>query len=226
MELATVDDFDEMIKEVIEKAKPTAKILITQIPSESEALAAVDEEPEKGTSKPQCSSRFCFLGNPSGTHLAETLEVDLSKPPPSENKLFMPSTTGATDDIALLASRRLNNKSASSPSITVNNDLSGFAALLQPLLPASRPAPTAAATPSRGSSLAPHSTSERTRMSMFNFCTAFELSAEIQIRIMPLELTGPHLLAFIENSVVDTHLTIGQRAELRFAEEEETGQDE
>jgi hypothetical protein len=31
MELATVDDFDEMIKEVIEKAKPTAKILITQI---------------------------------------------------------------------------------------------------------------------------------------------------------------------------------------------------
>jgi uncharacterized Fe-S cluster-containing protein len=31
MELATVDDFDEMIKEAIEKAKPTVKILITQI---------------------------------------------------------------------------------------------------------------------------------------------------------------------------------------------------
>jgi hypothetical protein len=137
-----------------------------------------------------------------------------------ENKLFMPSVTSATDDIALLASRRLNNKSASPPSITVNNDFSGFAALLQPLFPASRPAPTTAATPSSGSSLAPHSPSKRTRMSMSDFCTAFELSAEIQIRIMPLELTGPHLLAFIENSVLDTHLTIGQRAELRFAEEE------
>ncbi|KAJ7877075.1 hypothetical protein B0H14DRAFT_3130266 [Mycena olivaceomarginata] len=245
MELATVDDFDEMIKEAIEKAKPTVKILITQIPSESEALAAVEEEPDKGAPKRQktaeeesmadtivqlqtthrcndnqCSSRFCFLGNPSGTHLAETPEVDLSNPPPLENKLFMPSVTSATDDIALLASRRLNNKSASPPSITVNNDFSGFAALLQPLFPASRPAPTTAATPSSGSSLAPHSPSKRTRMSMSDFCTAFELSAEIQIRIMPLELTGPHLLTFIENSVLDTHLTIGQRAELRFAEEE------
>ncbi|KAJ7801362.1 hypothetical protein B0H14DRAFT_3155580 [Mycena olivaceomarginata] len=240
MELATVDDFDEMIKEAIEKAKPTVKILITQIPSESEASAAVEEEPDKGAPKRQktaeeesmadtivqlqtthrcndnqCSSRFCFLGNPSGTHvrltplhfstwaaaiLAETPEVDLSNPPPLENKLFMPSVTSATDDIALLASRRLNNKSASPPSITVNNDFSGFAALLQPLFPASRPAPTTAATPSSGSSLAPHSPSKRTRMSMSDFCTAFELSAEIQIRIMPLELTGPHLLAFIENS--------------------------
>jgi hypothetical protein len=55
-------------------------------------------------------------------------------------------------------------------------------------------------------------------MSMAEFGVAFKLSAEILQRLEPLELDGPHLLEFIENAILDQHLTINQRASLRYAE--------
>lgn len=54
-------------------------------------------------------------------------------------------------------------------------------------------------------------------MSFANFCAAAELP-EIPAKLEVLEIRGLHLLKFIENSVLDKYLKVGERAALRYAE--------
>jgi hypothetical protein len=58
------------------------------------------------------------------------------------------------------------------------------------------------------------------KMSISDFCTAFKLSDDIHKHLLPLELDGPHVLEYLENSVLDNYLKLGQRAALRYAEAE------
>ncbi|KAJ7243149.1 hypothetical protein B0H12DRAFT_1074029 [Mycena haematopus] len=111
-----------------------------------------------------------------------------------------------------------------SSNITINNDYAGLATLLQPLFhstPSSsnRPFPTTPAdVSSRYNACA--SPAKPARMTMTEFCIAFDLSDDIMQRIAPLELDGPHLLKFIENTILDQYLRMGQRAAVRYAESE------
>ncbi|KAJ7653555.1 hypothetical protein DFH06DRAFT_1330275 [Mycena polygramma] len=187
-----------------------------------------------------CLSPFCFVGNPTAKHvrltpihlstwgaaiLAKVPNVDINTPPPlEEEKMFWPpdSATDAVDDIALLAARRQNtsNKShPSAPTITVNNDFTGLAALFQPLLPTSATQGTPVAPPAPTPTIhALPSSPQKQKMTVDQFCTAFELDTDIQARLQPLKLQGPHLLEHLENSILDQYLEIGQRLAVRYAE--------
>lgn len=147
--------------------------------------------------------------------------VDINTPPgPETEKMFWPlNPQDNVDDIAMLASRRRAalNKPASASSVTINNDFAGLATLLQPFRPAtstdipntprSRPAPILSASPAKPA-----------QMTVAEFCNAFKLKPEVLDRLLPLDLDGPHVFEFLENSVLDSYLTIGQRTSLRYAE--------
>ncbi|KAJ7493377.1 hypothetical protein B0H11DRAFT_2228152 [Mycena galericulata] len=122
-----------------------------------------------------CTSRFCFVGNPSASHvrltplhlktwsaaiLAKTPGVSADMPPgPNEEKMFWPAEAQSddVDDIAMLAARRrsASAKPASTSSVTINNDFAGLAAIFQPFLTgaasasASHSQPQAPRSPSR-----------------------------------------------------------------------------
>ncbi|KAJ7034291.1 hypothetical protein C8F04DRAFT_1102156 [Mycena alexandri] len=195
-----------------------------------------------------CSSRFCFIGNPGAKHvrltpvllniwaagiIAKIPTVTTKKPPPpEEEKAFWPLDDGLSDidDISMLATRRRNiaAKPATSSGVTINNDFSALATIMQPIISAStsvinRQNPSEAPSTPNNNHL-PHrllaSPAKPAEMTIPQFCNAFRLSADILQRLSALELEGPHLLAYVENSVLDAHLTIGQRAAVRFAENE------
>ncbi|KAF8176382.1 hypothetical protein K438DRAFT_1979172 [Mycena galopus ATCC 62051] len=192
-----------------------------------------------------CYSRICFISNPTAVHvpltplhlstwaaaiLAKTPDVDVQNPPaPELEKMFWPilgvETQDDIDDIASLAARRksLSVSKTASTSVTVNNDLSAFANLLGPLLAGSAPHGSLSCTittpvhsPRRP--LASISPIKTTPMMIAEFCHIFNLSEEIAAGLALMELDGPHLLKFLENSVLDKYLKIGQRLSLCFAE--------
>ncbi|KAJ7731650.1 hypothetical protein B0H16DRAFT_1696658 [Mycena metata] len=218
-----------------------------QLPPEEEEIAEtiIQLNTAHHCSDRSCTSRVCFVGNPSATHirltplhletwaaaiLAKSPNVDVQTPPgPDVEKMFWPPTDAATaddvDDIGTLASRRksLLSKSAPTSSVTVNNDFSAFASILRPFLPGSTSAPSISTphrTPTRTAPRPSLSASplKPTPMTIAEFCTAFKLSAEIADGLAPMELEGPHLLEFLENSLLDKYLKIGQRITLRYAE--------
>ncbi|KAJ7021398.1 hypothetical protein C8F04DRAFT_1402995 [Mycena alexandri] len=179
----------------------------------------------------RCTSPTCYLGNANGDHvcltpihlntwasakLAGIEGVDFEHPP--ADRMFQP-VEGAddVDDIALLARRRTQanqaNKSTT-PSITINNDFAGLAQLFRPdhaataLAPTHQPAPT----PRIPSPVKP------LQMSFAAFCLAANLPIDISAKLEILEIAGPHLLEFIENSVLDQYLSVRNCAALRYAE--------
>ncbi|KAJ6462376.1 hypothetical protein C8R47DRAFT_1327197 [Mycena vitilis] len=169
----------------------------------------------------QCSSPVCYLGNPAGEHvrmtpqhlntwasaiLASLPEVDLDTPPP--NKMFQPKGQDDVDDIGLLAARRRNQaKPQSSPTITINNDFAGLALILRPL-PAT-PGTPAPRTHVPGTMPQNPSPVKPAQMSFDAFCTAADLG-DIPAKVAALRIRGPHILEFIENSVLDNYLVIGE----------------
>ncbi|KAJ7125851.1 hypothetical protein C8R46DRAFT_1237640 [Mycena filopes] len=254
MQLATTDDYSTMVTEAEKKAKPSVKVDIVELDTANSGTAQ-DTEPEevnnvlKLTEEEEsmaetvvqlkaahlcldksCSSRWCFLGNPTGIHvrmtpihlstwaaaiLAKTTGVDVDNPPPLDKTFWPTEARDDVDDIALLASHRRNQLESgnkSMPSVTVNNDLSAIAALFTPFLPT-----PAAVAPTFNALVSP---SKRSVMDIATFCHAFGLSDDILHCLTPLKLKGPHLLEFVANAVLDVHLTIGERAELRHAEAE------
>lgn len=146
-------------------------------------------------------------------------------PGPDEEKMFWPSEReDAVDDVAMLAARRRSaSKPASASSVTINNDFAGLAAIFQPLLAASTshpPLPTVPHSPvhSVPRPSAPVSPIKPTRMTMKEFCTAFELGSDILDCLVPMKLAGPHVLEYLENSILDKYMEIGQRLSVRYAE--------
>ncbi|KAJ7799173.1 hypothetical protein B0H14DRAFT_3788555 [Mycena olivaceomarginata] len=131
--------------------------------------------------------------------------------PPEDAKAFW-SLDQQNDDLAA-------NKPSSS--VTINNDFSGLATLLQPFL-ASTSREARPSTPGpRPMQLFPlASPAKPAQMTITEFCAAFKLSDALLQRLLPLEFDGPHVLAFVENEILDQHLLLTQRASLRFAESE------
>jgi hypothetical protein len=153
--------------------------------------------------------------------------VDSDTPPPAdEEKAFWPlaDQPDDVDDIGLMASRRRASASKPSSSATLNNDFAGLAAIFQPFLPASAqkdPAPMAPATPRLVPRTVPiASPAKPANTTIPEFFTAFKLSDDILQRLTQLQLDGPHLLEFLESSVLDQYLQLGQRASVRYAEAE------
>lgn len=142
--------------------------------------------------------------------------VDRETPPNS--KMFDPTRTQNTDDIALLAKRRLSqNRGTEQPAITVN--FPGFAEIFrQPNAPAPL-GPLLAhnvadnhAAPIRQAPLAP--------MDLENFCVQYMLSDNIKAKLESIHVAGPHVLSLISNADFrgEGQLSIGELASLRDAE--------
>ncbi|KAJ7200115.1 hypothetical protein GGX14DRAFT_660571 [Mycena pura] len=171
-----------------------------------------------------CTSTYCFIGNASARHVrltpmllnlwaaaivAKKPDVTITTPPPPEDaKAFWPlgQQNDDVDDIAMLAARRRNASHKPSSSVTINNDFAGLVTLLQPFL-----APTGQE--ARPSTPGPRSTqpfpiaspAKPARMTIAEFCTAFKLSDALLQRLLPLEFDGPHVLAFVENEILDQY---------------------
>ncbi|KAJ7678311.1 hypothetical protein DFH06DRAFT_1423066 [Mycena polygramma] len=198
MQLASVKDFDELVKQVMEKAKAVVTLEMKEealevAPSASDAAEATSnadgsdrpakkqkvtaEEEEMSDiiaqlhssqrcSDQTCTSQYCFVGNATAKHvrltpfllniwaaaiLAKMPAVDVENPPPADSeKAFWPveNQPDDVDDIALLAARRRTNSAnsaKSNPSVVINNDFAGLAAILTPFI---APTNTAAAAPS------------------------------------------------------------------------------
>ncbi|KAF7371988.1 PARP-type domain-containing protein [Mycena venus] len=187
-----------------------------------------------------CSSRYCFTGNSTAKHvrltpfllncwasaiLAKMEGVDIeTPPPPEEEKAFWPVANQPDEigDIALLAScRRANGSKPNSASVVINNDFAGLAALLMPFLPSANNTTAAPSTPSICRPIPPQaSPAKPARMNIPEFCRTFKLSDDILQCFEPLQFAGPHVLEYIENTILDQHLSIAQRASLHFAEAE------
>lgn len=171
--------------------------------------------------------RYLFLHITDGQlvyQVAKKPDVTITTPPPPEDaKAFWPldQQNDDMDDIAMLAARRRNASNKPSSSVTINNDFSGLATLLQPFL-ASTSREARPSTPGpRPMQLFPlASPAKPAQMTITEFCAAFKLSDALLQRLLPLEFDGPHVLAFVENEILDQHLLLTQRASLRFAESE------
>ncbi|KAJ7100850.1 hypothetical protein B0H15DRAFT_944138 [Mycena belliarum] len=193
-----------------------------------------------------CTSRICFVGNSTAEHvpmtplhlstwsaamLAEAPGVDIKTPPgPDKEKMFWPveGSRKDSDDISLLASCRLSslNKQPPSSSVSITNDFSGFPALLQPLFAQSASTPLAQVAPApltpshTARTVTPVSPIKPAKMTIHEFCAAFQLNSDIADSLAPIKLAGPHHLAFLENEILDKYLLIGQRVAVRYAEGE------
>ncbi|KAF7372635.1 hypothetical protein MVEN_00126600 [Mycena venus] len=215
-----------------------------KVPPEEEELAetVIQIQQANRCNDRACSSRYCFVGNASAQHVrltplhlniwaaakvAKMPGIDINTPPPpEEEKMFWPveQQLGVDgDDIAMLARwRAAAVKSQSAPQITINNDYTGLATLLQPFLSAAnsntpRPVPS---TPTNSRSRITASPAKPAQMTFAEFGTAFKVSDEILDCLAPLEFDGPHVLDFVENSDLDRYLTIAQRASLCWAHSE------
>lgn len=152
----------------------------------------------------------------------EGVDID-TLPPLEQEKAFWPvdNQPDEIDDIALLASRRRTNASKPNSSVVINNDFAGLTAIFAPFLPSGNNTTAAPLTPSIGRSIPPPaSPAKPARMSIPEFCQAFKLSDDILQHLEPIQFEGPHVLAYVENTILDQHLSISQRASLRFAEGE------
>ncbi|KAJ6552116.1 hypothetical protein DFH09DRAFT_1319504 [Mycena vulgaris] len=225
MQLRSDTHYNNLKKETVDAHpdKPTVKLLITETESAGVGDDTENENDEGNATATHIRLTPLHLATWAAAILAKQANVDVQNPPPPEKeKMFWPTEQQADiDDIAQLAARRrqVSNKPASTPSITVNNDFSGLAALFKPLLPSSAPhnPPMSPRTPNIARPRAPPSP-EKPAMTIAEFCTAFRLPAAIVEGLRPLQLDGPHLLEHLENSILDTYLPIGQRLSLRYAE--------
>jgi hypothetical protein len=133
--------------------------------------------------------------------------VTLQQPP--NDKLFDLGTQ-STADANLLATRR-GRENSNQPSITVN--LAGLADLVQPLRNRVINTPDSPSV-SRRTKLPP-------KMSLEEFVKRYNLSNSISRGLDKIEVTGPHALRFIPDSVLSDSamLSVGQIADIRDAQE-------
>ncbi|KAJ7060000.1 hypothetical protein C8F01DRAFT_1143687 [Mycena amicta] len=230
-------DFEELTPPADKENDPApeiderpAKKTCTLTPEEQAIKERVQQlSGEWSCSDDKCDSRICFV-LPNGMHIRLTPKelklwaslweagmegVDIKNPP--KDKVFRAPNTApdtATDDINLLASRRLNAlRNANQPTgVVVNNDFTGLGTAIGAALQlfnrdgaAPAPAPLAQAPP------APD-------MSMEQFCRAAGIE-HLYPQLAPLKLSGPHVLAYVDNTDLDKVLgLVGERAELRHRE--------
>ncbi|KAJ7739785.1 hypothetical protein DFH07DRAFT_778609 [Mycena maculata] len=247
MQLQTAVHFKDMIQqgaaEVPDDRQGSLKK--RKVPPEEEELAEIVVQLQQANRchDRACTSRHCFIGNTSAQHvrltpihinvwaaaiLAKMPNVNVNTPPPpEEEKMFWPveQQPGADgDDIAMLPRRRATTAKTSAPQITINNDYTGLATLLQPLMPSahSNALHNTPSTPLNAHSCLHANTSpaKPAQMTFAEFGASFKVSAETLQRLAPLELDGPHVFEFVENSDLDAYLTLGQHAALRYAHSE------
>ncbi|KAK6966657.1 hypothetical protein R3P38DRAFT_2485789, partial [Favolaschia claudopus] len=122
-----------------------------KLPPEEEELAETVTQlrGENRCSDKNCSSQYWFVGNATAHHVrltpvhlnvwaaaivAKMPGVDVKNPPPpEEQKMFWPDyqQLDDADDISLLARRRVaSNKSQTSPTVNIQNDYGGLAAII------------------------------------------------------------------------------------------------
>ncbi|KAJ7709173.1 hypothetical protein B0H16DRAFT_1703926 [Mycena metata] len=120
----------------VQNEEPADKHKHRKLNPEEEAMAKtiLDIQNSQRCSDRACTSRFCFVGNPTAKHvrltpllstwaaaiLAEMPNVTVTEPPPpEEEKMFWPldDQLADIDDISMLASRRRNISAKSSTTI-------------------------------------------------------------------------------------------------------------
>jgi hypothetical protein len=128
-----------------------------------------------------------------------------------------PSKKHHTDDIALLAKRRMaQNRDAAAPAITVN--FPGFADIFRapnapPLGPAEPPLAASVNSPHRRVPLPP--------MELEDFCRQFNLSYELRAKLNVIHITGPHVLRLVSDADLrgEGGLSVGELASVRDAQQ-------
>jgi hypothetical protein len=136
--------------------------------------------------------------------------VDLETPPNS--KIFDPTFVD-NSDINSLAKRRLAlNKTASTPQVNVS--FTGLAEILQLQKPAV-PAVNIPAPPTQIRLFHPGP-----RMTLKDFCSTYQLSAAIEVKLDSIGMTGPHALRYLTKDDLrnEGKLLVGEVAELKDAE--------
>ena len=134
---------------------------------------------------------------------------------PPNSKLFDPTNKQNTDDVALLARRRLNQaREATVPNITVN--IPGLGDLFRQQLPPPPVEPLAAQNlnlPAPARHLPP-------RTKLDDFCTRYDLLESVKDKLMAIQITGPHILHLVSDVDLrgDGKLSVGELASLRDAE--------
>ena len=119
--------------------------------------------------------------------------VDKETPP--NTKIFDPTNKQNTDDVSLLAKRRLAHARDNVPQpITVN--FPGFAQLFAAAAPNAPTAPTAPAAPPP----VPRRVVLLPPMELGAFCTQYFLSQNIQQKLEAIQVTGPHVLRLISDA--------------------------
>jgi hypothetical protein len=139
--------------------------------------------------------------------------VDLEHPP--NTKLF-DATYHDTNDLGLLSRRRAANQPlTAAPSIVINNDFEGLAAMFQGNKPP--PGPQVPANPVPR----PIRAAQVPKMTLIAFCERFDISDFVLQKLDVLKITGPHGLRFVtdEQLVHAGQLDIGELADVRDAQE-------
>ncbi|KAJ7023032.1 hypothetical protein C8F04DRAFT_1271854 [Mycena alexandri] len=198
--------------------EPADKHKHRKLNPEEEAMAKtiIDIQNPQRCSDRTCTSRFCFVGNPTAKHvrltplllntwaaaiLAEMPNVTVTEPPPpEEEKMFWPldDQLADIDDISMLASLRPPIIAASTSALNRGRE---------PTEPLSTPK-----IPRRlfGSPAKP------AKMDIPDFCAAFGLGDDILQRLVPMKLDGPQLLKYVDDKTLDLYLELGQRAKVRW----------
>ena len=175
----------------------------------------------------KCSYDFCWLAGDNAAHIhlthlhlrtwaaalaAKEEGVDMESPP--NVKIFNVTYSGNLMDTNLLAKRHVALQSHSQNSPTVNFE--GLADVIKQLngqenaLPA--PAPLTAV---------PLHPRPPPKMSIATFCLQFDLSPEIQAKLLGIAIAGPHLLHLVDDCALrgEAGLSLGELAGIRDAEE-------
>ena len=135
---------------------------------------------------------------------------------PPNSKLFDPTNKQNTDDVALLARRRLNQaREAAAPNITVN--IPGLGDLFRQQLPQPPMEPLAAQNlnlPAPGARRLPPPTK------LDDFCRLYHLSESVKGKLTDIQITGPHVLHLVSDVDLrgEGKLSVGELASLRDAE--------
>lgn len=178
----------------------------------------------------KCSYDFCWLAGSNTTHIhlthlhlrtwaaalaAKEEGVDMESPP--NVKIFDVTYSGNLMDTNLLAKRRVALQAHGQNSPTVNFE--GLANVIKQLNPAygrenapPAPAPLAAV---------PLHRRPPPKMSIATFCSQFDLSPEIQAKLLGIAIAGPHLLRLVDDGALrgEAGLSLGELAGIRDAEE-------
>ncbi|KAF8812902.1 hypothetical protein BYT27DRAFT_7085899, partial [Phlegmacium glaucopus] len=116
--------------------------------------------------------------------------------PPYSKMFDPPSKKHHTDDIALLAKRRMaQNRDAAAPAITVN--FPGFADIFRaPNAPPLGPINPAIAAPMNS----PRHRVPPPPMELADFCCQFKLSNELREKLDVIHIAGPHILCLVSDA--------------------------